>query len=359
MKRKNRRNILTIYLGLYLFLAGLSISNIWKKDNFGFLAIAIAALLTVFIGLRYYIGVDWITYELIFIDVRSMSLWNALAYGDGAYSLINWVVAKFGGWVWHVNLICALIFSTGLVLFCAKLPKPGLAIATAVPTLIIITAMGYTRQAAALGCIMIAYTQFKGAISWRWMAWLLLAVFFHKSAIVAFPLFALSGTQHRWLTILISAVALSSITLTLLVQNFSSVVALYIGGEMESSGALPRIGIGFLIGMLFFLIKDSGIFGERNLLVRNAAICMIAFLPLYLIFDTSTLIDRFAIIFLPFQCAICAGVVASIDSKGILGPIVNLLLLLVYATILLAWLMFSTYSSYWLPYENILFTETF
>ena len=47
------------------------------------------------------------------------------------------------------------IFAIGLVVFCRNLPRPWLALAVAVPYLVIVVAMGYSRQGVALGLAML------------------------------------------------------------------------------------------------------------------------------------------------------------------------------------------------------------
>ena len=69
--------------------------------------------------------------------------------------LLNWFAGQNELGIWFVNTICGGIFSYGLIAFARSQPRPWLALAVAVPYLIIVVAMGYTRQAAAIGFVML------------------------------------------------------------------------------------------------------------------------------------------------------------------------------------------------------------
>ena len=99
--------------------------------------IAIWLLLVVMIGLRYHVGGDWGSYERHFLDASKMTLRGALLAGDDAgYALLNWFSAKLGFNVTFVNVICAVVFSSGLVAFAKEQPRPWLAICIAIPYLV-------------------------------------------------------------------------------------------------------------------------------------------------------------------------------------------------------------------------------
>lgn len=348
---------MTTYFAIYVAPAVLALLKLWKQGRFGLIAIAVALFLTVFVGYRYYIGVDWITYEIIFLDNARGSLGDTLSYGDSAYSFVNWMVAQFGGQVWHANLICAAIFSFALVIFCKELPRPGLALAIAVPTLIVVTAMGYTRQATAIGCIMLAFSQFRGTVDWRWLCWLSLAILFHRSAIVVLPIFLLAGSRQRWLTIAVGGVVAIFLVFTVVLQNFQDIVSLYFESDIESSGAIPRLAVGTLTGLAYFAVRRKEIFGERRTLVRNTAIAMIVLLPLYAIVPSTTVIDRIGILLLPFQSAILAGLAGSLEDHPVAETVTTLLILALYAVMYAVWLLFATFATYWIPYDNVLLID--
>ncbi|MFD1789241.1 EpsG family protein [Sphingomonas floccifaciens] len=344
-----------IYLATYIAFALIAAFKLWKPAGGYVLAFMIFAFLTIFIGYRYQIGVDWVTYELIFLDASRSTLFDALGQGDSAYSLINWLVGQAGGQVWHVNLICAGIFSAGLILFCQILPRPGLALVVAVPTLIVITAMGYTRQAAAVGCIMLACRAFHGSISWRWLGWLCLGLLFHKSTLLIFPPFVLAASRNRWVSISVGGGIIIAALILVVARGLGDTLALYLEGDIDSSGTLPRIAIGLVAGLAFFLIKErKEIFEDRYALFRNMAMMMIIMLPLYFIIPSRTIMDRIGILLVPFQSMSYAGLAASIGRRNPIYEIpATVIIIVLYAILFLVWLLYATFANYWIPYINV------
>ena len=123
--------------------------------------LSIILLMTLVIGLRFHVGGDWYAYLRIYryIFETQDSFGSDLVYlvaGDPGYLLLNWISAKLNGGIAGVNLLCGAIFSIGLSIFCRNLPRPFLALAVAMPYMVIVVSMGYSRQAVALGVTMIA-----------------------------------------------------------------------------------------------------------------------------------------------------------------------------------------------------------
>lgn len=348
-----------IYVTTFLVFGLIAISKIWKRENQLVFTITIFLYLTFFLGYRYQIGVDWFTYEIIFLDNVRASLTDAVSQGDSAYSLVNWVVGRAGGNVWHVNLICAAIFSYGLVTFCNMQPRPGIAMLVALPTLIIITAMGYTRQSVSVGCIMLACYHFRGSIEWRWMGWLFLGLLFHKSTLLIFPAFVLAGSNNRWVGIVVGGGLLVGAFLLVVAKGLGDTLALYLEGDIDSSGALPRIMVGVAAGVAFFMIKDRAeIFGSRVQLFRNMSIMMVLMLPLYFLIPSRTIIDRIGILLVPFQSMAYSGLAKSLWQRNPTFEIAFTVgIAVIYGIILGIWLLFATFADYWIPYSNVLFVK--
>lgn len=347
---------LTLYLFIFGVLSIYAIGKYWEEGDLGKIPILTGVFITLFVGYRFEIGVDWVTYELIFLEISRMPLIDTLSYGDAAYSFVNWAVSRAGGQIWHVNLICAAIFSYGLIKFCSILPRPALALAVSIPMLVVVTAMGYTRQATAVGCIMLAFTYFKGTINWRWMVWLSLAILFHRSAIFAFPFFVIAGTKRPILSAVVGGGMAVILLYAVVLQNIGDVLSLYFEGDIESSGTIPRIAIGALVGISFFYVKDRDILGVRHDLVKIMAIAMIILLPLNLVIP-STVVDRIGVLLLPSQAAILAAVAASLAQKPWTEGVVTVAILSIYAAVFLIWLLFATFATYWIPYENVFFVQ--
>ncbi|MBN8500764.1 MAG: EpsG family protein [Sphingomonadales bacterium] len=141
-------------------------------------------------GLRFEVGGDWATYNTIYEDIRTDTLAYALQNYDPLFAIVAWISAKFGMGIYLVNGVCAYLLIFGVVQVAMRLREPWLALTIAVPYLLIVVGMGYVRQGAAIGLILMAIASFDRSRPIRTVAFLILAIGFHSSSIVAFPLFS-------------------------------------------------------------------------------------------------------------------------------------------------------------------------
>jgi hypothetical protein len=346
-----------IYWAFFSILAIISIAPIWQplSHSSRLVEIALMALLTIFVGFRFEIGVDWATYQIIFYDLNRLPLIEAIQIGDPAYALINWLVGELGGAVWHVNLICGAIFAFALVRFCRLFEFPAVAMLAVFPLLIVITAMGYTRQATAIAFVMIAIVSFDGRFSWRWLGWLSVGLLFHRSVFILFPLFIFSASRNRITSFIIGGIIGGFLLLNVVLRGLSETINLYIGGDLESSGTTFRIAIGaFVAALMFFIPNRQAIFGSRYLLWRNMCLFSFALVPLTVIAPSATIIDRTGILLIPLQAAVFGALVTS--QKDSLGRRLGATIAAVSfaGAILGGWLVYAQFASYWLPYRNVL-----
>jgi hypothetical protein len=91
---------------------------------------------------------------------------------------------QLGSDVWLVNLVCGLLTVWGVAALARREPQPWLALLIAIPYLIIVVGMGYTRQAAALGLVMVGLASLLNdrKHSHGCCSGTALAALFHKSA---------------------------------------------------------------------------------------------------------------------------------------------------------------------------------
>ena len=133
-------------------------------------------LLLMLVGWRHQVGGDWANY----LQTIDASLYQSFAdsivqSGDSAYNALTWLSAHAGAGIYGVNLVCALVFAFGLMVFCQNSPRPWLSLAVAVPYLVIVVAMGYTRQGVAIGLVMLGLVALdKGSMA-KFVAWVVVA----------------------------------------------------------------------------------------------------------------------------------------------------------------------------------------
>jgi hypothetical protein len=276
---------------------------------------------------------------------------DALSIGDPAYQAVNWVAYNFDGDVWLVNSICAVFFVWGLFRLCRTQPYPWLTLLVAVPYAVIVIAMGYTRQAVALGLIMAGIADFlRGGSVLRFGIYVAAAALFHKTAIVAFPVVAIATERNRLVNMLIvlaGGILLYDLFLGDAMDNF---VENYIRAAYSAQGAAIRIGMNMLAAAVLWL-------GRRKLELttvewkvwRNFSLASVASLVFLVMSPSSAAVDRISLYIIPLQIAVLGRVPLVFKSR-------------LFGTVLVAsycfavefvWLNFAQFSDAWIPYQLV------
>jgi hypothetical protein len=314
--------------------------------------------LVAMIGFRYQVGGDWFSYLDQFRELGQLSLRELATAGDPGYALLNWLSARIGGDIWLVNLVCAVLFTHGLLSFVRFQPRPWLALVVAVPYLIIVVAMGYTRQGVAIGCAMAGLaglTQDRSAI--RFVLWVALAATFHKTAVLLIPLAALTQRRGRLWTMLWVAAAAILAYFVFLRESLDHLWYGYIELEYESEGAAIRVAMNALPAAIFLLFRRRFHFRDAERPIwTSMAIGATLFVPLLAISPSSTAVDRLALYLIPIQLLVLCRVPDAIGTAFTGGRKLLLVLIILYAAMVqLIWLNFASHADRgWLPYQSFI-----
>jgi hypothetical protein len=316
-----------------------------------------ALILIVLIGLRFRVGCDWETYQDLFDYSRYTSFSTAIDLSDPAFGALNWLAGSLGLGVWAVNLVCAVIFTAGLVSFCRWQPNPPLAMLVAVPYLVIVVAMGYTRQSAALGFIMFALTYYQRGSAPGVIVSLLCAILFHKASILIFPFFGLSYARNLLVSALIFGI-LSYAAYRLFVSNtVSYLIYGYIKQEYSSSGATIRVLMNVVPAIL--LIGYRNRFGlnrnNRRLWILLSIASLVAVVMLYLS-PSSTAVDRAALFLIPLQVFVLSRVPSAFSPRGRHSMLLVVTVIAYSLAVEIVWLNFGQFSKCWIPYRSYLWS---
>lgn len=312
---------------------------------------AVVCIVTM-IGLRFEVGGDWFNYMLIFHDTARMSLSDLLEAGDPGYGVLNGLAHYLGFGIWFVNLGCAIIFTWGLVEFAKRQPNPWLAVAVAIPYLIIVIVMGYARQGVAIGLIMASISRFEAQ---RYVAFgllILAAAAFHKSAIIVIPMIALSTSRHRVLVYGGGAMIGAVLFFAFLDRFMSYIFTGYIETEMSSSGTAVRVVMNVLPAAIFLLFQRRFCRTEQERLIwRNFSIAAMLTVPALVIIASSTIVDRVALYLIPLQIFVLARLPYAFPTKNRANTQILLGVVLYSCLIQYAWLQFADNAESWLPYR--------
>nr|WP_314444319.1 EpsG family protein [uncultured Sphingomonas sp.] len=310
--------------------------------------------MTLMIGLRFTVGGDWGTYFVLFRRAGFQTFDQAIAQSDPGYALLNWTAQQLGSDVWLVNLACGLLTVWGIAALVRREPQPWLALLIAVPYLVVVVGMGYTRQAAALGLVMVGLARLldTGSIA-RLVFWVALGTLFHKSAIICLPLVAFTGRRSKAVDLALLASAAVGLYTLFVQDSVDRLVRNYIDLRYSSSGAAIRISMSLLPAVIFLLFRRRlGFSEEESRLWRNFSLVTLGATVALLLSPSSTAVDRVALYLLPIQFVVLARIPGTLVSRSF-G---NLLVAAYTAAVLFIWLNYAANAQSWLPYRTWLGT---
>lgn len=307
------------------------------------------AFLTIIVGLRYDVGGDWETYEFMFSFARYADFDRALARGDPGYQFLNWICARAGLGIWAVNLICAFIFVWGLSRLAKTQPSPWLSVLVAIPYLVIVVAMGYSRQAVAIGIIMAGMAALaNGASLVRFALYVAVAAMFHKSAVVVLPLLIFTSERNRFLNAIAGIAGFILLYDVFLADDVDQLVKNYVVAEYNSQGAAIRVAINLVPSFIILMFGKRLQFSVTELRVWRAfAWTSFGLLIFLVVSPSSTAVDRIALYMIPLQLIVLPRFVLFFKN-----PQAGRFIVCAYAAaIQFTWLNFATHAQYWVPYH--------
>lgn len=311
-----------------------------------------AFMVALMVGLRYEVGGDWGNYLNIYYNLSYISLAEAVQLIDPAYAALNWLASEMGLSIWAVNLVCGAIFAWGLAVFAGAQPNPWLTWLVAVPYLIIVVAMGYTRQAVAIGFLMPAIVAFTRHKWGRSIAFFVIAVMFHKTAVILLPLVLGAVTRSRFLLGALFAATAVLLYYIFLDAAVDRLVTSYVAADYDSQGAAVRIMMNVLPAIVFLSLSGRLGFSlvERKLWRNFAITALVSLVALYLV-ASSAAVDRMALYLVPLQLAVLSRLPYVVGVDFGLSRILLVGVIAYSAIIQFVWLNYAQHSELWLPYR--------
>lgn len=316
-----------------------------------FIWLAVFFILVLMIGLRNEVGGDWGSYRSMLERVLYTPWHQQVLQSEPAYLSVTWVAAHFSGGIYIVNTIGALIFSWGLVEFCRSQPRPWLALSVAIPYLVVVVAMGYTRQAIAIGLVMLAFIALFEKRMLHYFVFMAIAVTFHKSAIIMLPLVALLSAKNRWFKIILVLFTGVVLYYLLIRGGTDRYMEHYVGAGYSSAGAAIRIAMNALPAGLFLLFrKRFRLPKDQNSFWTMMSLLAFGFVAFLMISPSSTVVDRLALYWIPLQMFVFSRLPDVFGRPGGANSAWVFLVLFYYATVMAMWLLFAVHAEFWLPY---------
>lgn len=310
-------------------------------------------VLTLMVGLRFEVGGDWGNYLPHVEEAAGEAITDVFdGKSDPAYALLNWLGANIFGGIYLVNTVCAALFAWGLLSFCRAQPRPWLALLVAVPYLITVVAMGYTRQGVAIGLAMLGLTALMKGSVLRFVFWVAVAATFHKSAVILVPLAIFVGSKHRVLTVVGIIISAAILFLLLLQESVDALMTNYVEAEFESSGAAIRIAMNALPAVMFLWYRKRFRLPPSQLVFWTwMSLAALGFVVLLLVSPSSTAVDRVALYWIPLQLFVWSHLPDVFGRRGRRNPIWVTAVVGYSGAVFFVWLFFASHSSAWLPYQ--------
>jgi len=368
---------MTIYFLFFFAVVILTISNMRPNldvlnRNYSLLLSPSAFLfficLVIFIGLRQEVGGDWGNYIYALQKASLMNVEQLIKFeGEPLFAVIKAYAVSFDceyeaiscglnrGGIQFLNTICAIFFSYGLMVFCKYQPRPWLAMCVAVPYLIIVVAMGYTRQAGAIGFVMLAFTAISHGKLFQYCIWILFAAAVHKTSLIMLPLVLFSIQKNKTL-ILILIVILSYLAYYFFFANALLIYFQnYIEAEYDAAGAFIRLTMNAIPAIIFLYWRNSFTLNNnvKNYWTGISILALMLFF-LYFVSPSSVALDRIGLYLIPLQLFVMSRIPDIFGVNGERNPLMHYLIIIYCFFILTTWIFFSSHSRNWIPYESFI-----
>lgn len=338
-----------IYITIFMIASFLSFLEFSPMEKFGkFLSVLFSIFLILFIGLRYEVGADWFPYaDIIYPRYDNISFMKIFQFADPGYGFLNYLANKFDLSVAYVNLICALIFIAGFKKFTESFTKLNTAYLIALPYIIIVMSMNYSRQSTALGLVFFALFFLINHRILLFGIFIILAASFHKSSFLFMPFFLIHYRDSKFFVFMV-ILAMPFLAYAILNLFFEAMIAEYLGGDYGSSGATIRLFVNFLAGITYLLMKKNFYFSEREQILFNfLAIGSILIFLFHIALPFSTFFDRIGLYFSIIQVIAFANIIHLVRPR----PLGYMVIMPAYFFMLYYWLSESTYAQSWIPYS--------
>ncbi len=342
---------------MYFIPASIALFVPRKQQKNLLLWMVMGLLFVVLIGFRFEVGGDWFNYLRHYDRIVGLSLKDAMHGGDPGHKFLNWLSVKWAFGVYGTNVFYGVVLMYGLIKFSRQQTYPWLAIVAAVPYLITVVAMGYSRQGVAIGLFLLAVTYLDKGKFIMYVVIILIAALFHKTALLLLPLGVfLYGKGFVLRILMIIPIAYGAWDL-LLSEQQDKLWTNYVEAQMQSDGAKIRVAMNLLPSLLLLMYRKEWkrTYNDYRFWLWIAIGSIIS---VFLVNAASTAVDRVALYFIPIQLVLFSRL-PYLARKQIKPSVTKVLIVLGYALVLFVWLTFATHSKYWVPYQNIFFQGLF
>jgi hypothetical protein len=239
-----------------------------------------------------------------------------------------------------------------LVVFCRAQPRPWLALVVAIPYLVTVVAMGYTRQGVAIGLAMLALVALSERKLLRFVVFVALAATFHKSAVILMPLAVLAGSRQRLWTAFWVGLASVLFYVLLLQESVDALQSGYIDAQYQSQGAALRLAMNAVPAVLFLWLRHRFVMPQDERTFWTwMSLAALVFVALLVVSPSSTAVDRVALYWIPLQLFVLSRLPDVLGRRNAQNAFWVRAVVAYSAAVLFVWLIFASHAYAWLPYQ--------
>ncbi len=353
----------------------------FSKDVKNGLWAMVGVLFILLIGLRYNVGGDFDNYLTYFEQsIQEITAGGftgetginfVLAYGNApGYMILNAFTMTLGFWgshgIYFVNTFCATIFVIGLIKFCKKQPLPWVALMVAVPYMVCGVAMGYTRQATALGFLMWGLSLLRPGNELKYIVLIFLGSLFHLSVVLTLPLvmvtrekipriiYLIGGLAVAYMFYFLNSLDLQSVTGDRSQLENMAVIFQYTATRFSPGGPIRTYMNALPVLISFLMWRKIRIISPDYKMIQWLSICTLLCLPALLY--SYTLTDRLGIYFMPIQLALWPRIIA-VQKTKLMRSLWTSNVVAFYGLVLFVFFHYANHSHYWLQYLMFPFTS--
>ena len=348
---------MAIYFIIYFICAYLALFLDKKQQKNILLFIIFGVFLSFIIGFRYKVWGDWYNYLGHYEFTKHETINDILKKPEILHYLLNWIAAKNDWGVYFTNVIYGAIFTIGLIKFVKDEPYPWLAIAISIPYLFLVVAMGYSRQGVAIGLFMLAISYLRGGNFSLYIVLILIATFFHRSAVLLLPLGVFLYGKNRYLKYLMIIPIVYGTYILFINEGGNYLWKNYVLSQLSSAGAFIRVTMNLITALIFLYFKE-----EWEKRYKDYSfwywISIFSIFAIVFVKFASTAVDRVSLYFIPLQIVVFNRLPELVKNRYNPNNI-KVLIVFYYFLVLFVWLNFAVHAKYWIPYQNIIFKDLY
>lgn len=304
------------------------------------------------VGFRFEVGGDWGSYMGIYNSIYFLTLSASTRITDPGYAILNWLAANANLGISFVNLSCSALFVGGLARLAWKQPNPALAMLVAVPYLIIVVGMGYTRQAAAIGVICFAIADASERNLIKLVVLIGIAALLHKSAILILPIALIPVFRRNPLLGIIGSILFIVLFFAILRDKSDVLVENYVTGNYDSQGAAIRVAMNVVAAAVFLIFRKKIELPPflKSFWTSCSVLALLSVLALT-ISSASSGVDRISLYLIPLQVVFYSRLPYFLSNSKKALPSVLIAVVAYSFLVQFVWLNYADNSNYWIPYK--------